>query len=350
MLKITCLLLVLSCSVAVQAQPRENVRLVRDAKARQVDVFVGKQLFTSFRYPETLEKPVLFPLYAASGAAITRGFPLAPRPDDPTDHPHHVGMWFNFENVNGLDFWNNSYAIAPAKRAAYGWIKTDQILQTTNGPTGSLTYHANWVNQQQEVLLEETTRFEFSGTAHRRVIDRVTTLKAATDVTFRDTKDGLLGLRLAHELQMPTDQDQTFTDASGNVTVVKGGTDRLPSGTYLTSAGKRGHAAWGTRAAWCQVAGKLGADSVSVAILDHPTNPHYPTCWHARGYGLFAANPLGERFFTKNPAAQDLHLPKGESVRFRFRVIIDDGPRTLTRTALDDAAAEFATKQAAAGK
>ena len=338
-------MLLLATGPAAWAQANAPVRVIKDPTKQRVDVFIGPDLFTRFWYPDTLEKPVLYPLHTASGATVTRGFPVNPQPGDPTDHPHHVGLWLNFENVNGLDFWNNSYAIAPAKKAAYGWIRTDKILGMTSGPVGTLAYHANWTNQQREVLLEETTQFEFSGTAHARVVDRVTTLRARTDVTFTDAKDGLLGLRLAHELQMPTKEDQKFTDNKGNVTVVKGGTDQVATGNYLTSAGKRGDAAWSSRAAWCEAVGKVGADSVSVAIIDHPRNPNYPTFWHARGYGLFAANPLGEKVFTNGQSAKNLHLRPGESVSFRYRVLIADGNRTLTTKQLNEAAADFARKR-----
>ncbi|MBC6988750.1 MULTISPECIES: DUF6807 domain-containing protein [Hymenobacter] len=341
------LLLTLASLTNASAQKTEAVRVTKDAKAKKIDVFVGNKLFTSFLYPDTLEKPVLYPLRAANNTVVTRGFPLNPKPGDPTDHPHHIGLWFNFENVNGLDFWNNSYAIPKEKKGSYGWIKTDKIISTTSGPTGTLAYHANWTNQKNEVLLEETTRFEFSGTDRERTIDRVTTLKANTEVKFTDAKDGLLGLRVAHELQMPSDKDEKFTDSKGIVTVVKAGTDKTPNGNYVTSAGKRGNDAWSTRGAWCKLYGKMGQDSVTIAILDHPKNPNYPTFWHARGYGLFAANPLGEKIFTNNASEKNLTLKKGESVTFRYRVLIDEGGKTLTTKQLNDAAADFAKKSVA---
>ncbi|ALW85271.1 hypothetical protein AUC43_09285 [Hymenobacter sedentarius] len=347
-LSASALLLLLASFSEATAQKAEPVRVTKDAKAKKVDVYVGKRLFTSFLYPDSLEKPVLYPLHAADGTVVTRGFPLNPKTGDPTDHPHHLGTWFNFENVNGLDFWNNSYAIPKEKKATYGWIKTDKILTTISGPTGVLAYHANWTNQKNEVLLEETTRFEFSGTDRERTIDRVTTLTGVMDlVTFADAKDGLLGLRLAHELQMPTDQDQKFTDSKGIVTVVKAGTDKVANGNYLTSAGKRGNDAWSTRGNWCKVYGKMGRDSVSVTIIDHPKNPNYPTFWHARGYGLFAANPLGEKIFTNGQSAKNLQLKKGESVTFRYRILIDEGSKTPSPKQLNAAAAEFARKSVA---
>jgi hypothetical protein len=311
-------------NTAVKAQ-KQAVTIVRSSKDKKIDVMIGGKPFTTFLDPDTLEKPVLYPLTAANGDVVTRGFPLKPQPGDPTDHPHHIGLWFNFENLNGLDFWNNSYAIAPAKKSQYGWIRTDKIIETRSGQTGVLAYHANWTNQAKSVILEETTRFEFSGDSHQRVIDRVTTLKADQEAVFNDAKDGLLGIRLAHALQIPATQDQKFTDNKGNVTVVKAGTDKIANGNYLTSEGKTGDAAWSTRGTWCKVYGKIGMDSVSIAIIDYPLNPNYPTFWHARGYGLFAANPLGEKIFTNGKSAKNLTLKKGESVTFRYRVVISNG-------------------------
>ncbi len=334
----------ISLAATVSAQKKETVTVVKSATENRIDVFIGGKPFTCFLYPDTLEKPVLFSIHAADGAIITRGFPLDPRPGEPTDHPHHVGLWFNFENVNGLDFWNNSYAIPQNKKSQYGWIRTDHILETKGGSTGILVYHANWINQQKHILLEETTRFEFSGDGHQRIIDRFTTLKADTDVIFNDAKDGMLGLRLAHELQMPTSEDQQFTDNKGNVTTVKGGTDHIAKGNYLTSAGKTGNDAWSTRGVWCKVFGKMGADSVSIAIIDNPKNPNYPTFWHARGYGLFAANPLGEKVFTNGKSAKNLRLKKGESVTFRYRIVINSGGQTISPAKLNEMAEEFGKK------
>lgn len=335
-------LLALSSFYNLFAQTKQLVKVVKAGKENKVNIFIGEKLFTSFLYPDSLEKPVLFPVHAANGAIVTRGFPLAAQPNDPNDHPHHIGIWFNFENVNGLDFWNNSYAIPEEKKQLYGWIKTDRILQTSGGTKGILSYHANWVNQHNDVLAQETTRFEFSGTTHQRIIDRITTLKASTDLLFADAKDGLLGIRLAHALQMPTDKDQKFTDDKGIETTVKGGTDNIAGGNYTSSEGKQGDSVWSTRGRWCKVDGKIGRDSISVAIIDYPANPNYPTFWHARGYGLFAANPLGEKIFTNARSAKNLALKKGESVRFRYRIIIVDGKNTMVPKQLNVLADEFA--------
>ncbi len=330
---------------AAFAQTNDLVKVVKEPNQNKVTVFIGTKPFTSFLYPDTLEKPVLYPVFTSEGTDVTRGFPLNPKPGDATDHPHHIGIWFNYENVNGLDFWNNSYAIPKEKKNLYGWVKTDKIISLKSGSKGELIYHANWTNQKNDVLMEETTSLEFSEVGHKRIIDRTTVLKANTVVTFTDAKDGLYGMRLAHELQMPTKEDQKFTDNKGNVTVVKGGTDNVANGNYITSEGKTGNDAWSTRGNWCKVYGKMGKDSVSVVMIDHPQNPNYPTFWHARGYGLFAANPLGEKIFTNGKSAKNLQLKKGESVTFRYRIVVDEGKNAISTEQIKNFAAEFAEKK-----
>ncbi len=338
------LILLFSFSPAI-AQKQEPVTLIKATSSNKVDILIGGKPFTSFLFPDTLEKPVLYPVYTSNGIMVTRGFPLNTQQGDPIDHPHHIGIWFNFENLNGLDFWNNSYAIPAAKKSLYGWIKTDRILEIRNGTTGLLGYHANWTNQQNKNLAQETTRLEFSGTAHRRIIDRITTITADTTLLFTDAKDGMYAIRLAHALQIPTNKDQKFTDDKGNVTVVKGGTDNIPTGNYFSSAGKIGDSVWSTRASWCKAFGKINSDSVSVTIIDHPLNINYPVFWHARGYGLFSANPLGEKIFTNGSSARNLQLKKGESVIFRYRIVIEDGKETISAQQIEKLAVEFGKRK-----
>ncbi len=339
------LLLLFACApLLLKSQQAESAKLLKVKNENIIEVYIGRSLFTRFIYPDSLEKPVLFPIYDAGGTLVTRGFPMNPRPGDPTDHPHHLGLWFTYENVNGLDFWNNSYAIPLEKKSQYGWIKTDSILEMTSGTTATLQYHARWVNQQNQPLLEESTRYEFSGTDNQeRIIDRITELKADTTILFADAKDGMLGLRLTRELQIPGGSDQYLYDNKGNKTTVK--KDIFSTGDYLTSEGKQGDSAWSTRGRWCKVFGKIKNDSVSIIIFDHTDNPNYPTFWHARGYGLFAANPLGEKIFTNGKTALNLKLMKDEKITFRYRILIQNGSSTCTPQYLNQMADSFSKKK-----
>src|SRR5437762_2437960 len=211
--------------------PRVEV-LPNDAQ-RRVDVLVDGKPFTSYIYPTTLKKPTLYPVRSASGVVVTRGWPLEPRPGERVDHPHQVGLWFDHGDVNGLDFWNNSDAIPPARAARMGTI------------------------------------------LHRAV-------------------------RRA-----------------------EGGTGR-----YRSSEGLVGDSVWGTRGRWTMLSGTVAGEPMTLAILDHPKNVGFPTYWHARGYGLFAANPLGRKAFTNGKAELNFRLGPREATTFRHRLLILSGSAT----------------------
>src|SRR5277367_3368246 len=160
----------LVCCLVAEPKPAERISVVVNEQERRVDIAIDGKPFTSYIWPTTLKKPVLYPLRTAKGTVVTRGYPLEQRAGERVDHPHHLGLWFNYENVNGLDFWNNSYAIPAAKKGHYGWIKTDKVSFATfdSSPSGGkpnshpsvphnsegvLHYSARWTNQQGETLL-----------------------------------------------------------------------------------------------------------------------------------------------------------------------------------------------------
>jgi hypothetical protein len=105
------------------------------------------------------------------------------------------------------------------------------------------------------------------------------------------------------------------------------------SGLYHSSEGKTGDAVWGTRARWVALAGRIGDVPVVVVILDHPANPGAPSYWHARGYGLFAANPLGQKEFSGGKEQLGLALAAGESTVFRYAVAVLSGAFEPARVA-----------------
>jgi hypothetical protein len=321
-----------SGTTAMQASSDPNyVEVVPRETDRRVDVLVGGKPFTSYIWPTTLKKPVLYPLRAASGVVVTRGYPLEPRAGERVDHPHHAGLWFNYGDVNGLDFWNNSDAIPAGQRSKYGTIAHRSVRSVKSGSgEGVLETTEEWVTPDNTPILREDTRYVFRASLGARTIDRITTLTALDkEVAFTDNKEGVLGLRVARSLEHPSLQPEKFTDAQGNVTPVAKLDTAGVHGHYLSSEGKQGDEVWGTRGKWTVLHGDVGGTPVSVAILDHPKNWGYPTYWHARGYGLFAANPLGQKSLTNGKAeATDYKLAPKTSVTFRHEVVILDGTAT----------------------
>jgi hypothetical protein len=310
---------------ATSGASSDRIKVIPNESARRVDISIDGKPFTSYVWPENQAKPVLFPLRSATGTIVTRGYPLDPRPGERVDHPHHAGLWFNYGSVNDFDFWNNSTAIKPEDAPKMGSVVQRVIVGAKSGSDrGELVVDADWITGKQQLVLKEHTRLVFRGGPKFRSIDRITTLQAqGANVVFHDDKEGLLGLRVARALEMPSDKAEVFTDASGRPTPVAKMDNTGVNGQYLTSEGKTGDAAWGTRGRWCMLSGQVGDDPVTIAILDHPKNPGFPAYWHARGYGLFAVNPLAPKIFTngKEPA-MNFTLQPNQSVTFRYRVLI----------------------------
>jgi hypothetical protein len=314
---------------------KPGVKLVVDEAGRRVDVTVDGQPFTSYIWPTTLKKPVLYPIRTSAGTVVTRGYPLEPRPGERVDHPHHVGLWLNHGDVNGLDFWNNSDAIPAADAARYGTILHRAIKSAKSGKDkGELQVTEEWVTPAGKAILREDTTYVFRGHAGQRSIDRLTTLTALDEkVTFRDSKEGMLGLRVTRALEQPSDKAEIFTDASGKATSVAKLDNTGVTGRYTSSEGKTGDAVWATRAPWTMLSGTVGSEPVTVAILDHPKNPTHPTYWHARGYGLFAANPFGAKAYTDGKAETNFALEPKQSVTLRHRILILSGSATAEQLA-----------------
>lgn len=325
---------------ALFAAAAAGVQVKPDVAQRRVDITVDGQPFTSYIWPATLKKPVLYPIIDSDGLTVTRGYPLAPRPGERTDHPHHDGLWFNYSNVNGYDFWNNSDAIPAVREPKMGTIRFDRVVSSSSGAhRGELVTESTWIDGSGKPIIAETTRFAFMNHDGVRTIDRTATLHALDTVVFHDDKDGLLGLRVASWLESPEAKGGTFTDGSGHITKVSGASPDA-SGVYLTSEGVKGEAAWATRGRWCSLTGHTGDHVATIAIFDHPGNPGYPTYWHARDYGLFAANPLGRDNFDKTLATFNYTIEKGQTATFRYRVVFY--PRAVTAAELNREADAFA--------
>lgn len=322
-----------------------KVSFIDKSDQKRIDVMMDGVLFTSYIWPVDIMKPVLYPVITASGKEVTRGFPLKPRSGERVDHPHHVGIWFNYGDVNKLDFWNNSEAISPDKKSGYGTIHHKTIVKKEGGKGhGLLVVTASWDSPAGKELLAEKTEMYFSNQGATRVIDRITTLTAGSQpVSMADNKEGVFAIRVARQLEMPSKDEVIMTDAKGNPTTVKAMSTEGVTGSYRSSEGIKDDAVWATRGRWMDLNGTISNEKVAIVICDHPKNVGYPTYWHARGYGLFAANPLGWSVFTNGKESLNYSIPAGKSVTFRYRVVIHNGS-DLSDAAINALADDFAKK------
>src|SRR5271156_3477172 len=171
----------------------KGVQVVADEAHQRMDITIDGKAFTSYIWPTSLKKPVLYPLITDEGITVTRGYPLEPRPDERVDHPHHAGMWFNYGNANGYDFWNNSDAIKPAEKHKSGSIRMDKIVSMKSGERGELVVDSIWKTGDGADIIKQRTKYVFMKRKGARVIDQTMTLEALDKVVFNDDKEGMLG-------------------------------------------------------------------------------------------------------------------------------------------------------------
>jgi len=278
--------------------------------SEKISVEIDGKPFTDFYVagPQVV-KPYLWPLRAATGTYVTRMWPMEKVEEEASiarpDHPHQRGLWFAHASVNGLDFWN----IAPLDQSPYnkpdrGKIVLDGTAAVKSGARqGTIAATFDWNDHDGKTLLKEKRLMTFHADPALRIVDFDITLTAVEPVKFGDEKDGVFGLRLRPVLQ----EDK----GTGHITNAEG------------AMGEK--AVWGKPSNWCDYSGEINGEKVGIAILDNPANPGHPVRWHVRGYGLFAANPFGQKTFDKSLEEAHVTLAPGQSLRYRYRVIIHPG-------------------------
>jgi hypothetical protein len=322
------ILVFLASEMILNAQSLKDtgVRIIRVDDKHKVDVIVNGNLFTSYQYPVNIEKPFLFPVIAPNGSVITRGYPIEPRKGERMDHPHHIGIWFNYGDVNGLDFWNNSSAIPAEKKDSYGHIVHQKIVKTVSGEKGILEVVSNWDDNKGNALLTEKTLYIFSGDGNSRTIDHISTLTAINGpVIIGDSKEGMFAIRVDRAFEMPSSESLIFTDDKGNPTKIKAIDNEGVTGMYTSSKGLKGDSVWGTRNDWVILSGAKDNVTITMGIFDNPKNPGYPAYAHARGYGLFSFNNFGQNSYDPKQEKKSYKIEKGQSVTLYHRFYVQSG-------------------------
>ncbi len=298
-------------SLRLAAATAPEVKLTRTDD--RVRVEIGGQLLTEYIFKGAY-RPYCYPVLAADGTPLTRNYPMKEIPGEDHDHPHHRSLWFAHSDVNGVDFWNQDDG---GSRRPKGKIVHDALLETTSGAIGVIRARDRWVAPDGKVFCTDDTAIRFAASGEDRTIDFEVTLRAPADapVLMNDNKDGVLALRLATWLNQPRPPSTKRGYTSG-------------VGHLVTAAGDRDGAAWGKRAPWADYHAVHEGKVYGVAIFDHPKNLRHPTWWHARDYGLFAANPFGHHDFEPKttPANAGLYtIPPGGSLTLRYRVLLHSG-------------------------
>ena len=304
-------------AIALGAEPVELKQ-----KGNTIEVSIGGHPFTTYYFGPESPKPYLHPLRSAQGTIVTRGYPMVTNiPGESRDHPHHRALYFAHGDINGVDFWGEGEA-TPASETAHGRryqssgeLPTGRTVYRggaeakSGADSGSLEADFDLVGPDGKAMGEETQEYIFRGDSSTRTIDCKFTIRANHGpLKMGDTKEGTFAIRVVKALEAPT-------------------------GHMLNSSGGVGEKQiWGKRADWVDYSGRVGDEDLGIAIFDNPTNPKHPTYWHAREYGLFAVNPLGEHDFYNDPKRDgSITIPPGGTLTLRYRVLIHHGDASAAR-------------------
>jgi hypothetical protein len=269
---------------------------------------INGKFFSDYIYENTT-RPFLYPILGSGGAKMTRNWPMKDEGKEEHDHKHHKSWWYAHGNVNGIDFWSEEKGAGKTEHVAF--------MEVKSGEAGVIKSANRLVSQDGKVVATDERTITVYPVEGAALFDfEITTRASNGDLVFGDTKEGTMAMRLAETMRLTHGKNE------------KG------DGHIVNSEGVRDGQTWGKRAKWVDYYGPVDGKTVGVAIFDNPTNPRYPTWWHVRDYGLFAANPFGVHDFEKKEkGAGDMTVKAGESVTFKYRFYIHAGDEKEAKVA-----------------
>ncbi len=244
-------------------------------------------------------KPILYPVLGPDGVPMTRRYPIESTGEhEREDHIHHRSFWFTHGDVNGIDFWAE-------KEGVTGQIIHESFDEVTDGETARVVTTNRWVDPEGNIVCRDRRTITFGTDEGTPYIDfDVTVMAGEKEVTFGDTKEGSFGIRVAGSMKV----------------------DAKQGGTIVNREGIKNGDAWAKRSSWVDYYGPVKGKTVGFAILNHPSSYGYPTYWHVRTYGLFAANPFGVHDFAgKDGPSGDHTIEPGGKMHLRYRVLLHEG-------------------------
>ena len=275
-----------------------SAEITAERSENGVVVKIDGQLFTEY-LTQSESKPILWPIIGPTGKPMTRDYPLRERPGEVTDHPHQRSLWFTHGNVNGVNFWMEPH------QGEAGTTKHVKFLKVASGNPAVIVAQTDWLAPDGKKICEDERTLCFNSDGDARWIDFDITVKATDGpVTFADDKEGTFGMRVARSLMVDANQ----------------------GGKIINSRQQTDKDAWGQRAPWVDYHGPVDGQTVGVAIFNHPSSFRFPTYWHVRTYGLFAANPFGVHQFTNGKDGGGAYaLASGQCMTLRYRVLLHRG-------------------------
>jgi Family of unknown function (DUF6807) len=250
----------------------------------KINVTIGDKYFTSYIFSEDEKYPFFYPVNGpVSGGSLTSM--------RNAEYPHHSSLFLGCDQVNGGNYWQEGLE--------RGRIRSlNPVILKQGGDTVIITDECIWSRPGAVSPIRDTRRIIITAPdATVRQIDFEITLEMLADVTIMKTNHSLFSVRMAADLSV------------------------LNGGTIINAEGlKSEKKTFGQPSPWMDYYGKRGNATEGLAILQHPSNPWYPSPWFTRDYGFMSPTPM---FWPENGTS--IFMKKGTLLKLRYRVIVHSG-------------------------
>ncbi|WP_043618713.1 PmoA family protein [Nonomuraea candida] len=271
------------------------------------------ELFTYVYRPGTpvLEspKPYLHPIRTRGGRLVSLY--------RPHDHVWHKGIAWSLPHVGEHNFWGG-----PTYVHGRSYVQLDNNGSATHrelttlaatGDRATIGHTLDWTSQAGAPVIAE-----------RRALTATLVDDDTWALVFETEMTNVSGATI--DFGSPTTKGRENAGYGG---LFWRGPRSFTDGIIQSPDGAGGDELRGTRAEWFGFRGRHDetGDHSTIVIVDDTANPRHPPQWFART----------EQFACLNPApffSEELPLPDGETLRFRYAVVVADGDRGEDGSAL----------------
>jgi hypothetical protein len=264
--------------------PLTAAKITAEKIGSKINITVGDKFFTSYIFSEDEKYPFFYPVNGpVSGGSVTsmrNG-----------EYPHHSSLFFGCDLLNGGNYWQEGLERGRV-------ISVNAKILKQGGDTAIITDECIWSRLEAlSPVRDIRTIIITAPDADTRHIDIEIRMEMLTDVTIMKTNHSLFSVRMAADLSV------------------------LNGGTMINAEGlKNEEATFGKPSAWIDYYGKRGNTFEGLALLQHPSNPWFPSPWFTRDYGFMSPTPM---YWPENGISTI--LKKGTVLNLRYRVIVHSG-------------------------
>ena len=262
-------------------------KITAEKVGSKINVNINGKFFTSYIFSEDEKYPFFYPVNGpVSGGSVTSMRNAV--------YPHHTSLFFGCDMVNGGNYWQEGLDRGRI-------ISVNSQIEKQGEDTVVITDECIWSRPGALSPIKDSRKYIITApSATLFQIDVEIKMEMLMDVVIKKTNHSLFSVRMAADLAVTN------------------------GGTMINAEGLKSEKdSFGKGSAWIDFYGKRGNAIEGLAILQHPSNPWYPSPWFTRDYGFMSPTPM---YWPQND--KDTSMEKGTTLLLRYRVLVHSGTHT----------------------